>query len=211
MKFAVFFFCMVAGVTAWGQGTSPVQKPGPFAAWKIAYTALPPKPGAVPLPPSPVARPAEVTYTVTGGTVLIETRFDNGTSRTLYLVGGEELSRNSQTKRIRWVQTGDGDSADAACRTVFPGFAWVSEKYLVGKAAVGGHPCLHYKFVPEAVAEDEAIPVREAWVSVETGRPVAFIEGTRRGEYRFLDAPKNPIEIPREFLEYREARMRRAH
>lgn len=191
------------------QDTIAVQKPGASASWKIVYSQAPAQSGSAPVPVSPVARPSEVKYTVSGSLALVETRFEDGTLRTAYLVGGEELSRNSRTNRIRWLRQSEYTSGDASCTSVYPGFEWVAARYLVGKDKINGKSCDHYRFVPEQVVEGEAVRPQEAWVSTE-GRPIAFINGTRRGEYQFFDPPKTPMEIPKEFLEYREERMRRA-
>lgn len=209
MKQSFIIFSLVLASAAWGQGTSAVQKPGASASWKIAYSPAPAQGASGSAPVSPVALPAEVTYTVSGSLALVETKFDNGTLRTAYLVGGEELSRNSQTGRIRWLKGSEYASADASCTTAYPGFEWVSEKYLVGKDKINGKQCLHYRLPLENAGEGEIVLVQEAWVSAADGLPVAFIKGPRRGEYQFLNPPKAKLEIPREFLEYREARMRR--
>ena len=183
-----------------------VQKPTSPSSWKISYAPAVAASGAAPVQPLSLARAAETTYTISGSAARIETRYDDNTVKTAYYVNGEELSKNSKTNRIRWLKSLEQTPAEASCLTVYPGFDWVADKYLVGKQKINNQACLHYR-----LSEDTgtASVGQEAWVAENERLPVAFLRSGLKGTYTFLEKPKAAIQIPQEFLDYRNSLMRK--
>lgn len=190
------------------QAQVAVQKPASPSSWRITYERIAPAPGA-PAAPAPLFKQiSERTYSIDGAVAILETKYDDNTEKIAYLVDGGELSRSPKTNKIRWLPSHEELAPVANCFEVYPGFEWVEDKYLIGKATVNGKKCLHYRFGSEGVAS-EAIARQEAWVTEGERLPVAFVKYDAKGIYTFLEKPVTPLKIPQEFLDYRNSLIRK--
>jgi hypothetical protein len=199
-----FLFLLTAGLLG-AQELPPVQKPASPSAWRIDFApAKPAKPGEA-LPRSPVARLRRATYSLADGIIRVESAFDNSRSKISYVIGTEELSRDLQTGKIRWLRYTESSSSHLQASRAYPGFGWVEDRFLVGEATVNGVKCLHYRFASDNPADFSA---REAWVSVEGRNPVAYLENSRIGTYTLLPPPTGPIVVPEDMLRHRQQRAR---
>jgi hypothetical protein len=200
----VFLLFLTASLLG-AQDLPPVQTPVSPSSWRIDFApAKTAKPGEAP-PVSPVARLRRATYSLADGIVRVESAFDNNRSRITYVIGNEELSRDLQSGRIRWLRFSESSSGHLQASRAYPGFGWVEDRFLVGEETINGIKCLHYRFASENSAD---VFVREAWVSAKERNPVAFLEKGRIGTYTLLPAPAGPIEVPEDMLQYRRQRIR---
>jgi hypothetical protein len=118
------------------------------------------------------------------------------------------------TKKVRPYKFDQYAPADMRFTRSFPGIDWVKPAMFKGKVDRDGGACLH--FVQEAGTgekaplkkDDElaydnrhAAQRREAWFDAATGLPVAFKDGPLEGSYRHDGPAKQPVKLPRPYLD----------
>jgi hypothetical protein len=218
MKLAIPFLVIIfqaTAATAWSQNVTPAKVPAPpaNARWSIDFSREDKKrkegPADAEVDSTEIRRKE---FTLTGDTALVKETFADGFSRELYQVGNLQLFHPRGSRHIIVLDITDQPTPDQLFRRVFPGLDWVAPQYFHGATEAFGKPCLYYKSTTQLAsveADDNPAQVaREAWVSQETGLPVAFKWGGVTGKYTFLTPSTAKVELPEEFRKYLDENLR---
>lgn len=181
-----------AAETAVPSGNVTIPKPSRSVHWRIDYRYAGEK-----LASEGPVRPLSSDYVIGENVARKETTYSGATRETIYiyLVKGYELKFDPGLKKILiWdIMAGEPEPEQLFYRD-YPGFDWVSQANLQGTVDAFGEPCFHFVFTsPDG-------PSREAWISVETGLPVAYHRANVQGRYSFLPPPSTPLALPAEYV-----------
>lgn len=219
-SFSILVVALLAASAARGQEPSrvPVPHPSKNAHWTIQYRrdqeAAKPAEGEEDPGLGLLARSSD--YQITGNIARHVLTLKNGAHQTIYIAGHYKLAFDAELKKVLIVdlERVDAEVPEQLFHQQYPGFEWVKPEFYEGEAQAGGQPCHHFRYPEEALAEatpadGDAAAARpagrslhawEAWVSAETGLPVAYRQDGVTGIYHFAAPPAAPLTLPPDYL-----------
>jgi hypothetical protein len=225
----------LVGALAQDSSSPRVPTPGTEAHWTIRYTYpdTPPAGGAGAAEessdPMLELRAQASDYVVTGNIARHELTLQNGTKQTIYIVEHYKLTFDAELKKVLITDLDrvDSELPEQLFQRQFPGLEWLKPEFYNGVVNAFGQQCLYFLYrPPEVVPESEtpsddvaklsdqaaqrlsrSLRSQEAWISLDTGLPIAYRNNGIVGRYAFQAKPSSKVVLPSEYVAALKARL----
>lgn len=130
------------------------------------------------------------------GIRLIQTKFSNGKTETVYVIPGQRLIKRAQNEEIAVLDPLEKSliEYDSPLGT-FPGFDWINPTNFRGVATIGDQECYKYtRETPKSASTSSPVSadvvnasrslITEAYIEKDTLLPVAYVNGNTIVTYR---------------------------